>query len=218
VKVAIVGGTGSFGRALAQRLRVIGREVAIGSRDPERAKELAAVYGVDGGANDDIVRGADLVVLATRSAAALETARALADAIGDTPVLSVAADLRFENGSVFPGRLGYALAEEVAKVVRAPVCAGFQSLAAAHLVVPTPPEEDVFVCGDDPAAKNLVLDLGSRLVAGRAIDAGPLANARALEGMTAVLLNVNRSYGVQAGLRVVGLPSRSKSGAADAAP
>jgi NADPH-dependent F420 reductase len=206
VNVAIVGGTGSFGRALAQRLRVIGRDVAIGSRDADRAKELAAVYGVEGGANEDVVRGADLVVLATRSGGALDTARALADAIGDTPVLSVGADLRFEEGRVFPGRLGYALAEEIAKIVRGPVCAGFQSLAAAHLVAPAPPEEDVFVCGDDAGAKNTVLDLGSRLVAGRAIDAGPLANARALEGMTAVLLNVNRSYGVQAGLRVIGLP------------
>ena len=206
MKVAIVGGTGSFGRALAQRLRVIGREAAIGSRDPGRAKELAAVYGVEGGANDEVVRDADLVVLATRSGAALETARALADAIGDTPVLSVAADLRFDGGTVYPGRLGYALAEEIAKVVAAPVCAGFQSLAAAHLVAPNPPEEDVFVCGDDAAAKNMVLDLGSRLVSGRAIDAGPLANARALEGMTAVLLNVNRAYGAQAGLRLVGLP------------
>jgi NADPH-dependent F420 reductase len=207
VKVAIVGGTGSFGRALAQRLRVIGRDVAIGSRDPGRAKELGDVYGVEGGSNEEVVRDADLVVIATRSGGALETARALADAIGETPVLSVAADLRFEGGSVYPGRLGYALAEEIAKVVRAPVCAGFQSLAAAHLVVDTPPEEDVFVCGDDAAAKNMVLDLGSRLVAGRAVDAGPLANARALEGMTAVLLNVNRAYGVQAGLRLVGLPT-----------
>jgi predicted dinucleotide-binding enzyme len=124
VKVAIVGGTGSFGRALAQRLRVIGRDAAIGSRDSGRAKELAAVYGVEGGSNDEVVRDADLVVLATRSDAALETARSLADAIGETPVLSVAADLRFEGGSVYPGRLGYALAEEIANVVRAPVCAG----------------------------------------------------------------------------------------------
>ena len=206
MKVAIVGGTGSFGRALAQRLRVLGRDVAIGSRDPARGQELAAVYGVEGGSNEDVVRDADLVVLSTRSSAALDTARALADAIGDTPVLSVAADLRFENGGVYPGRLGHALAEEIARVVRAPVCAGLQSLAAAHLGMPEPPDEDVFVCGDDPAAKSMVLELASRLVAGRAIDAGPLANARALEGMTAVLLTVNRAFGVQAGIRVTNLP------------
>jgi 8-hydroxy-5-deazaflavin:NADPH oxidoreductase len=207
VKVAIVGGTGSFGRALAERLRVLGRDVAIGSRDAARAQELAAVYGVEGGANEDVVRDADLVVLSTRSSAALDTARDLADAIGDTPVLSVAADLRFEKGGVYPGRLGHALAEEIAQVVRAPVCAGLQSLAAAHLAMPEPPDEDVFVCGDDAAAKSMVLELASRLVAGRAIDAGPLANARALEGMTAVLLTVNRAFGVQAGIRVTNLPA-----------
>jgi NADPH-dependent F420 reductase len=206
VKVAIVGGTGSFGRALAQRLRVLGRDVAIGSRDEERASELADVYGVEGGLNENIVRGADLVVLSTRSAAALETARSLADAIGDTPLLSVAADLRFDDTGVHPGRMGRALAEEIADVVRAPVIAGLQSLAAAHLAAPEPPDEDVFVCGDDRAAKELVLDLGGRLVAGRAIDAGPLSNARALEGLTAVLLNVNKAYGTQAGIRVTNLP------------
>ncbi len=206
MKVAIVGGTGSFGRALAQRLRVLGREVAIGSREEERARELAAVYGVEGGRNEDIVRGADLVVLSTRSAAALETARSLADAIGDTPLLSVAADLRFDDSGVHPGRMGRALAEEIADVVHAPVVAGLQSLAAAHLAAPEPPDEDVFVCGDDRAAKELVLDLGGRLVAGRAIDAGPLSNARALEGLTAVLLNVNKAFGTQAGIRVTNLP------------
>jgi NADPH-dependent F420 reductase len=206
VKVAIIGGTGAFGRALAQRLRVLGRDVAIGSRDEERARELAAVYGVEGGLNEDIVRGADLVVLSTRSAAALETARSLAGAIGDTPLLSVAADLRFDSTGVHPGRMGRALAEEIADVVHAPVVAGLQSLAAAHLASPEPPEEDVFVCGDDRAAKDVVLELGGRLVAGRAIDAGPLSNARALEGLTAVLLNVNKAYGTQAGIRVTNLP------------
>jgi NADPH-dependent F420 reductase len=206
VKVAIVGGTGAFGRALAVRLRALGHDVAIGSRDATRAQELGAVHGVEGGANEDVVRDADLVVLSTRSNAALDTARELADAIGDTPLLSVAADLRFEGGHVYPGRLGDALAEEIAKVVHAPVCAGLQTLAAAHLASPVPPEEDVFVCGDEAAAKIMVLELAEQLVAGRAIDAGPLANARALEGMTAVLLTVNRAFGVQAGIRITNLP------------
>ncbi|HEU5213858.1 MAG TPA: NAD(P)-binding domain-containing protein [Gaiellaceae bacterium] len=207
MKVAIVGGTGSFGRALTERLHVLGRDVAIGSRDAARAQELAAVYGVEGGTNADVVRGADLVIISTRSNAAVDTSRDLADAIGDTPVLSVASDLRFEKGNVYPGRLGHALAEEIAQVVRAPVCAGLQTLAAAHLASGKPLDEDVFVCGDDPAAKDMMLELASRLVVGRAIDAGPLANARALEGMTAVLLTVNRAFGVQAGIRVTNLPA-----------
>ena len=61
------------------------------------------------------------------------------------------------------------------------------------------------VCGDDPEAKELVLELAGRLVAGRAVDAGPLASARALEGLTAVIVNVNRRYKAHAGIRVTGV-------------
>jgi 8-hydroxy-5-deazaflavin:NADPH oxidoreductase len=206
VKVAVVGGTGAFGRALAQRMRAIGIDVLIGSRDPERARELAIVHGVSGGANDEVVRDADLVVLSVPGRAALETARGLADAIGTAPVLSVASDLRFTEDGVLPGRLGRSLAEEVADVLSAPLAAGFQSLAAAHLAAADPPDEDVLVCGDEPEAKDVALELGARLVRGRSIDAGPLPNARALEAMTAVILNVNRRYGARAGIRLTGIP------------
>ena len=78
MRVGIVGGTGAFGRALAERLVALGHEVVIGSRDPERAAELAAVYGSEGKANTDAVSGVDLVVLATKSAATVKTARDLA--------------------------------------------------------------------------------------------------------------------------------------------
>jgi NADPH-dependent F420 reductase len=206
VKVAVVGGTGAFGRALAQRLREIGVDVLLGSRDTQRARELALVIGVSGGANEDVVRDADLVVLSVPGRAALQTARGLADAIGTTPVLSVASDLRFTEDGVLPGRLGRSLAEEVADVLSAPLAAGFQSLAAAHLAAAEPPDEDVLVCGDEPVAKDLALELGARLVRGRAVDAGPLANARALEAMTAVILNVNRRYHARAGIRLTGIP------------
>jgi predicted dinucleotide-binding enzyme len=164
VKVAIIGGTGAFGRALARSLRTLGEDVYIGSRDAERARERALELGVQGGTNEDVVRGADLVVLATKSNATLETAVALADAIGETPVLCVASDLRFTDTGIVPGLEEGSLAEHVAR------------------------------------------ELAGRLVGGRAIDVGPLANSRALEGMTAVILNVNKQYGVHAGLRITGLP------------
>jgi NADPH-dependent F420 reductase len=205
VRVAVIGGTGSFGRALALGLTRAGVQTAIGSRDESRARELAAVYGVEGGRNEDVVRKTDLAILAVRSSAALATARDLAAAIGTTPVLCVASDLRFAEDGVFPGRLGRSLAEEVADIVSAPVAAGLHSLAAAELTRPDPPDQDALVCGDDATAKELSLELAGALVRGRAIDAGPLANARALEGMTAVILHLNRRYGGHAGLRFTGL-------------
>jgi 8-hydroxy-5-deazaflavin:NADPH oxidoreductase len=206
MRIAIVGGTGSFGRALAERVRALGEEVVIGSRDSSRATEIAAVLGVEGAVNEDAVQGVDLAVLAVRSNAALETARALAPALGMTPLLSVASDLTFTDRGVLPGRQTYSLAEHVDRIVDGPVAAGLQSLAAVHLTQLEPPEEDVLVCGDDPRAKEPSLELAGRLIRGRAVDAGPLANARALEGMTAVILNVNRRYKAHAGIRLVGLP------------
>ena len=205
MRIAIVGGTGSFGRALAERAQQLGEDVVIGSRDSSRAKEIAAVIGVEGALNEDSVQGADLVVLAVRSNAAIETARALAPAIGDTPLLCVASDLTFTDEGVLPGRHSQSLAEEVDQIIEGPVAAGLQTLAAAHLTQAEPPDEDVLICGDDQRAKDTSLELVGRLVTGRAIDAGPLANARALEGLTAVILNVNRRYKAHAGIRIVGL-------------
>jgi 8-hydroxy-5-deazaflavin:NADPH oxidoreductase len=206
VKIAIIGGTGSFGRALARRLRALGEDVYIGSRDAERARERALELGVQGGTNGDVVRGADLVVLATKSNAALETATTLVDEIGETPVLCVASDLRFTDTGIVPGLEEGSLAENVSRLIRAPVASGLQTVSAIDLSGPEPPDQDALICGDDPGAKQLALELAGRLVGGRAIDVGPLANSRALEAMTAVILNVNRDYGVHAGLRLTGLP------------
>lgn len=205
MRIAVVGGTGSFGRALAARLHELGHEVSVGSRDESRARELAGALGVQGGANADVVAGAEYVVLSTASSAVIDTARELAGPIGTTPVLCVASDLRFTKEGVVPGRTEGSVAEDVAAILAAPVASGYQSLSAAHLAHPERLDQDVLVCGDEPAAKDPALALGADLVKGRAIDAGPLANSRALEGMTAVILHVNRRYRAVAGLRITGL-------------
>jgi 8-hydroxy-5-deazaflavin:NADPH oxidoreductase len=205
MNVAIVGGTGAFGRALAARLRDLGFDVAVGSRDHQRGWERGVELGVRGGSNAEIVADADIVVLAVKSNAAIETGRGLAEAIGDTPVLCVASDVVFTENGVLPGHEQRSLAEELAEVISAPVASGLQSVSAAELAGEDPVDQDALICGDDPRAKEPALELGQKLVAGRAIDAGPLANSRALEAMTAVILNVNRRYRAHAGLRLTGL-------------
>jgi len=205
VRVAVVGGTGDFGLGLARVLVESGEEVVIGSRDPARARAKADEAGASGAANEDAVRGVDLVVLAVKAEAALPTAGLLAAAIGDTPVLSVASELRFTKEGVHPTQDGRSIAERTQDLLRAPVVAGLHSLAAATLAGGKA-DGDALVCGDDPDAKRRALELAAQVVRGRALDAGPLTSARALEGMTAVIVNLNRRYKGHAGIRVVGLP------------
>jgi len=215
VKIAILGGTGSFGRALAGRLAALGEDdIVIGSRDVARAHETAQALGggrVRGATNEDAVADVDLAVLAVKADAALETARSVADALGETPLLSVASAIQFEKGvGMLPDPDARSLAERVQAVVRAPVAAGLHSIAAANLDE-APPDEDALICGDDPRAKELALALAGKLVAGRALDVGPLASARALEGLTAVIVNLNRRYKVHAGVRISGVDPSSVS-------
>jgi NADPH-dependent F420 reductase len=205
MNVAILGGTGAFGSAIARRLMEAGVVVTIGSRDADRAAETAVEVGAARGvANADAVAEAELVVLAVEASAALSTALELAEAIGETPVFSVASELRIENGAALPNSEPLSLAERMQQVVRGPVVAGLHSLAARSLAAGKA-DGDALVCGDDDAAKAAALGLAQMLVTGRALDAGPLASARALEGMTAVIVNLNRRYRGHAGLRVEGL-------------
>ena len=198
MRVAIVGGTGDFGLALAARLVEAGDEVVIGSRDAERAQEKAREVGASGGAtNEDAVSAVDLVVLATKADGTLDTAASLTGALGTTPVLCVASDLRSKEP--------VSLAERTQELVQAPVVAGLHSLAAGKLAHGRP-DEDAFVCGNDGDAKALALELAAKVVAGRALDAGPLSRARVLEGLTAVIVSLNKRYKGHAGLRVTGLP------------
>ena len=212
MRVAVLGGTGSFGRALAARLVALGEDdVVIGSRDAERARgdgARARRRASTGATNDDAVRGADLVVLAVKADAALDTARAVA-----RRARRHAAALRGERDRVprrasarFPIPMRAASPSASRTSSPAPVAAGLHSIAAANLD-DAPPDEDALICGDDPAAKELALELAGKLVAGRALDAGPLASARALEGLTAVIVNLNRRYKAHAGVRITGVPT-----------
>jgi NADPH-dependent F420 reductase len=205
VRVAIVGGTGPFGRALAARLHESGLEIVVGSRDAARAQAAALELGCAGETNNEASANADLVILAVNAEAALSTARELRESIGATPVLSVASELRFSKDGVLPSPEAVSLAERIQSELEGPVIAGLHSLAASSLGAEHPPDEDAFVCGDDAEAKAMALELAGRLTSGRALDAGPLASARALEGLTAVIVNLNKRYKGHAGIRVTGL-------------
>ncbi|MDQ3669220.1 MAG: NAD(P)-binding domain-containing protein, partial [Actinomycetota bacterium] len=149
MRIAVVGGTGPFGSALATRLREVGHDIVLGSRDAARATAAGAELGVEGATNEKAVHAADLVVLTTKAEAALDAARELREAIGATRVLSVASELRFAPSGVLPAPEAVSLAERIQAELAGPVLAGLHSLAASTLGSAEPPDEDAFVCGDD---------------------------------------------------------------------
>jgi NADPH-dependent F420 reductase len=196
--IAILGATGDFGHGLAARFRALGEDVLAGSRTPREGFV----------ANAEAARRAEVVFLSVPPEGVETTARALAAELAGKVVVSVASPVVFRNGrpGAEPGPVS--LAEAVAAAApQARVVAGFHTVSARVLGRPEDVlDEDVLLAGDDAEAKATVAALAERLVAGRAVDAGPLEVARWLETLTAVLLNVNRRYRAQSGIRVTGLP------------
>src|SRR5262249_18551455 len=113
LRVAIVGGTGPFGKALAARLHESGVDVVVGSRDAERAAATARELGCAGAENGEACRDADFVVLAVKADAALPTARDLRESITTKPVLSVASELTFSEGGALPSSDPLSLAQPI---------------------------------------------------------------------------------------------------------
>jgi hypothetical protein len=196
--IGIVGGSGDFGQGLAERLRRAGEEVVIGSRTPR--DDLVS--------NPEASRACGIVFLSVPPAGIEAMAGELSDDLAGRIVVSVASPVVFRDGKPGAASLEISLAELVATAApEARVVAGFHTVSARALADPDLPlDEDVLLAGDDEDAKGVVAGLAERLVAGRAVDCGRLEVARWLETLTAVLLNVNRRYKTNAGLRVTGLP------------
>ena len=196
--IAILGGTGDFGRGLAERFRRAGERVLLGSRTPR--EEFVA--------NAECARRAEIVFLSVPPQGVESTARELASELAGKIVVSVASPVVFRDGKAgaAPGELSLAeLAAGAAPQAR--VVGGFHTVSAKLLAdAGKALDEDVLLCGDDTEAKKVVGGLAALIVEGQVVDCGRLEVARWLEPLTAVLLNVNRRYRTNAGIRVTGLP------------
>jgi 8-hydroxy-5-deazaflavin:NADPH oxidoreductase len=197
VRVGIVGGTGDFGQGLAERLRRAGYEVVLGSRTPH--DEFVS--------NAEACRFCEIVFLSIPAQGVGEMCRQLASDLEGHIAVSVASPVVFEDGTPGAAPAELSLAEQAQAA--APGCrvvAGFHTVSARALArVNEPLDEDVLICGHDDAAKAAVAELAEQIVEGRAVDAGRLEVARWLEPVTAVLLNVNRNYKINSGIRITGL-------------
>ncbi len=215
VTIAVVGGTGKEGTGLALRWALNGYRVIIGSRDAARAadhaKALNQRLGDDflvGMGNADATEKADFVVLSVPYSAHADTLEGIKDKLGGKILIDIAVPLQPPKVRTVYVPPGTSAAQEAQKLVGdgVRVVAAFHNVSAEKMQEPdTKIDCDVLVTGDDADAKAHVIQLVE--AAGlRGIDAGSLANSVAGESLTAVLLYINKKYGVKgSGIRITGL-------------
>ncbi len=218
--IAIVGGTGPEGRGLALRWARAGKHVIIGSRDAERARTVAAEISslagvsanVEGMDNASAVKAARIVVLTVPFIAQADTLKHLKDAFtSGTVVIDTTVPLAAGIGGkatrtigVWQGSAAQAAAELLPDGTA--LAAAFQNIGAKALLSDHPVECDVIVCGDHAHAKEVASELARAIPGVRAIDGGKLENARTVEQLTALLIQINIRYKAHsAGLRLTGL-------------
>ena len=214
-RIGFIGGTGPEGRGLAYRFALAGHEVVIGSRTPERgreaAKEVADRAGsasVTGGENAVAARQAELMVLTVPFAAQADTLPPLREVCQGKIVVSTAVPMQFEGGRPSMPVVPEGSAAEQAQTLLpgALVVGAFQNLGAAKLWKGDEPlDQDVVVCGGDEEAKRQVSALAEQIRGVRAVDGGPLSSARYVEGITVLLVGINKRYKALAGIRIAGL-------------
>lgn len=199
LSVAIVGGTGNLGSALALRLGAPGVKIIIGSRDAEKAKKAVETLQpklrageMVGMTNQDAVKDANFVVIAVPYEGQAQMIQDLKGQVAGKIIIDTVVPLNKIKPFVPPA--GSAL-QEAQQILgdEAPVIGALHNISAVDLGDVELSLGDVLVCGDNAEAKQKVMEIITRIGA-RAFDGGPASNAYVIEGLTGVIIALNRKY------------------------
>ena len=216
--IAIIGGAGELGFALALRLADAGTKVVIGSRDENKAQEAAArikqtVPSADviGCANVDAAAKATIVILAVPFSAQAAILKSIKPALKTAVLVDTTVPLAATVGGrptrmlgVWEGSAAQAARELLPGVT---VVSAFHNVSADVLQdLSAKCDCDILICGDDASAKERVAGLVKLIPGLRPLDAGALEMSRIVESLTALLIALNRRYKVHhSGIRITGM-------------
>lgn len=207
--IAILGGTGALGAALAVRLAKAGHEVIIGSRDPAKARAFTDTHPALRLRPADLASGAEqceICVIAVPYSSRAELLALVAPAVVGKIVIDATVPLRPPKvGTVqLPAAGSAAVEAQLALGPNVRVVSALQTVGAEKLASSGAIDGDVLVTADDEAAAAIVCKLLEEIGL-RSWHAGPLANAAAAEAMTSLLIQINRRYKrIQSGIRITG--------------
>ena len=215
-KIAILGGTGKEGKGLAYRWAKAGYKVIIGSRGLEKAvgaaNDLKALLGeqgeVSGCFNPDAAVEGDLIVMTVPFSVHKDMLESVKEFVQGKIFVDVTAPLVPPKVTKVQMPPAGSAAQEAQLILGdgVQVVSAFQIISYEHLLKDEEMNCDVLVCGSSKAARTTVLGLvkAAGLVGW---DAGPIENSVVVEGMTSVLIGINKQFGVQAaGIRITGVP------------
>lgn len=219
LSIAVLGGTGKEGKGLAYRWARAGYKVLIGSRSSEKAVTAASevmeklegstsIVGMD---NLEAAQLADIVVLTVPYTAHRETLESVKDALKGKLLIDVTVPLMPPKVSKVQMPAAGSAAQEAKEILGddVQVAAAFQNISHEHLMSEDDVECDVLVTGTSKDARTEALTLVE--AAGMTgWDAGPIENSVVLEGLTSVLININKQYGsTHAGIKITGASQKS---------
>ena len=214
--IAIVGGTGREGSAIAGRFARAGIPTIIGSRDATKAKQFATMINleckidtVEGLTNCEAAQKADIVVLAVPYDAMKRSMEELKPIMNGKIIINIASSLDFEKKSRARINPAGSIAQEIQNFFgpSVKVIDAFQNICPEQLLNYSGQiETDVLVVGGDRETRDLVIDL-IRRTGILAYDAGVIQNAVVVETLTAALIAINIRYKIiGAGVHIIGLP------------
>ncbi len=212
--IAILGGTGKEGRGLAYRWAKAGYPIIIGSRAQERAQQAAEVIRervpqaqIQGMENRAAAQTADIVVVSVPYAGFRPLLEHIRDAVQGKIVVNVVVPLKPPKVTKVHLPPEGSAAQEAQAILGPEVAVvnAFQNIAHELLWEDGPIDCDVLVTGKGKANRQRVIALVED--AGlRAWDAGPIENSAVVEGLTSVLIYLNKTYGsTHAGIRITGV-------------
>jgi NADPH-dependent F420 reductase len=220
ITLAVLGGTGKEGKGLVYRWAKAGYRVLIGSRTPEKAQatavELTGLLGgeasIEGVSNLTAAQRADIVALAVPYAAHRQTLESVKAALKGKILIDVTVPLVPPKVTRVQMPPAGSAAQEAREILGEEVqlASAFQNISHEHLLQDGPVECDVLVTGTSKEARTETL----KLVAAAGLtgwDAGPIENSVVVEGMTSVLIGINKQYGsTSAGIRIIGVQAPAR--------
>lgn len=213
--IAVLGGTGKEGKGLAYRWARAGYDVIVGSRSAEKAvaaaEEIMGMLGegisVKGMGNLEAAREANIAVLTVPYSAHRDTLEGIKDELKGKILVDVTVPLVPPKVATVQMPAAGSAAQEAKQILGddVHVCAAFQNISHEHLLDNADVECDVLVTGTSKEARAETIKLVE--AAGlRGWDAGPIENSVVVEGLTSVLIGINKKYGsTHAGIKITGI-------------